>query len=137
DTVRGTEQYFRIMGLEPTDTPVPMIRIRSLRPTDDRERVSDGYQRALEQGQDVYDSEFRIRRPDGALRVIFGRGRVVRDGQGNPLRYSGIDIDITDRKGAEEQRELLHRELQHRILNTLVLVSAMVSQTMRDASAAQ
>src|SRR4029078_11841393 len=34
DTVRGTEQYFRIMGLEPTDKPVPMSRIRSLRPTD-------------------------------------------------------------------------------------------------------
>ena len=130
DTVQGTEQFFRIMGLEPTDEPVSMRVLRGLRLDEDRERVNDGYREAVKSHRDTYDSEYRIRRPDGAIRLIFGRGRVVRDGGDTPVRYSGIDIDITERKAAEEQRELLLAELQHRIMNTLGLVSAMVTQTL-------
>ncbi|HET8997074.1 MAG TPA: PAS domain-containing protein, partial [Acetobacteraceae bacterium] len=37
DTVRGTPQYFRIMGLEPTADPVPMARIRALRMPEDHD----------------------------------------------------------------------------------------------------
>jgi two-component sensor histidine kinase len=61
---------------------------------------------------------------------------VVRDAGDTPVRYSGIDIDITERKAAEEQRELLLAELQHRIMNTLGVVSAMATQTLRDAAPA-
>ena len=35
------------------------------------------------------------------MRWIFGRGTVIRDAAGKPIRYSGIDIDVTDRKNAE------------------------------------
>lgn len=37
-----------------------------------------------------------------AARWIFGRGRVIRDHDGSVLRYAGLDIDITDRKVAED-----------------------------------
>jgi PAS domain S-box-containing protein len=137
DTVQGTEQFFRIMGLEPTNEPVSMRVLRGLRLDEDRERVNDGYREAVKSHRETYDSEYRIRRPDGAIRLIFGRGRVIRDGGDTPVRYSGIDIDITERKAAQEQRELLLAELQHRIMNTLGLVSAMVTQTLRDAAPAE
>ena len=41
-------------------------------------------------------------RADGEVRWIFGRGRVIRDHDGSVLRYAGVDIDITERKSAEE-----------------------------------
>src|SRR6185295_13194728 len=41
--------------------------------------------------------------------------------------------DITDRKSAEEQRDLLVNELHHRVNNTLATVQAIASQTFRDA----
>ena len=104
DMVQGTEQFFRIMGLEPTDKPVSMRILRGLRLDEDRERVNEGYRKAVKSHRDTYDSEYRIRRPDGAIRLVFGRGRVVRDDGGFPVRYSGIDIYITERKAAEEQR---------------------------------
>jgi PAS domain S-box-containing protein len=47
DTVQGTEQFFRIMGLEPTDEPVSMRILRGLRLDEDRERVNDGYREAV------------------------------------------------------------------------------------------
>jgi PAS domain S-box-containing protein len=41
--------------------------------------------------------------------------------------------DITDRKSAEEHRDLLTNELNHRVKNTLATVQAMAAQTLRNA----
>ena len=100
--VRGTPQYFRIMGLEASSRPIPMETIRGLRHPDDRERVLAGFKRVLEGGADSYEIEYRIVRPDGETRWIFGRGRVIRGADGTPTRYSGVDLDITERKALEE-----------------------------------
>lgn len=101
-TVRATPQFFRILGLEPTDEPVPIERLRALRHPDDRDQVVGNFMRVMESGEDQYDAEYRIIRPDGEIRWVFGRGRVVRDANGKPVRYSGVDIDITERKRTEE-----------------------------------
>jgi PAS domain S-box-containing protein len=101
--VRGTPQFFRIMGLEPSDKPVPLETMRALRHPDDRDRVVNRFQAAIQDGQDGYESEYRITRPsDGEVRWIFGRGRVIRDRDGHIIRYAGVDIDITEQKRAEE-----------------------------------
>ena len=104
DLVQATPTFFRIMGLPPSAAPVPNDTVRAVRHPEDAPRVVKGFRRALARGLDHYEVEYRIVRPsDGALRWIFGRGRVVRDGAGTPVRYSGVDIDITDRKRAEQQ----------------------------------
>jgi PAS domain S-box-containing protein len=100
--VRGTPQFFRIMGLAPTTEPIPIETMRGVRHPDDRERVVSGYRSAIDNGIDGYEVEYRIVRPDdGETRWIFGRGRVIRDPSGRPVRYGGVDIDITERKQAE------------------------------------
>jgi PAS domain S-box-containing protein len=99
--LRGTVQFFRIMGLEPTTEPVPIETTRRLRHPDDGERVLKGFNDSLARGADYIEAEYRIIRPDGELRWIFGRGHVIRDATGMPLRHCGIDIDITGRKQAE------------------------------------
>ena len=121
-TVRATAQFFRTMGLEPASERVQMDTIRALRHPDDRDRVVDGFRHALAGGTDSYEVEYRIIRPDGQVRWIFGRGRVVRDHDGKPVRYSGVDLDITDRKTAEAalavaklELEQLNRVLEERV----------------------
>jgi PAS domain S-box-containing protein len=99
--VRGRPQFFRVMGLEPRTEPVSVEVFRALRHPEDRAKVLDGFRQTLEERGDYYESEYRIVRPDGELRWILGRGRVVRDSQGKPVRYFGVDIDITDRKRVE------------------------------------
>jgi PAS domain S-box-containing protein len=101
--VRATAQFFRIMGLEPTAEPIPVERIRALRHPADRERVVAGFRAVVEGGSDAYEMEYRIIRPDGQERWIFGRGRIVRDAGGHPLRYSGVDLDITERKSQQAE----------------------------------
>ena len=45
--------------------------------------------------------EYRIHHPDRGERWLTGRGRLVCDPQGEPLRLIGLTLDITDRKRAE------------------------------------
>ncbi len=99
--LHGTAQFFRIMGLAPATQPVPIETTRRLRHPDDRDRILQNFHDALSQGAEYIEAEYRIIRPDGELRWIFGRSRVFRDETGAPVRYSGVDVDITDRKLAE------------------------------------
>ena len=45
------------------------------------------------------------------------------------MRRIGAEIDVTERKRAEERQRLLISELDHRVKNTLATVSAVVSHT--------
>jgi PAS domain S-box-containing protein len=112
---RGTEQFFRIMGLDPRPGPVSMDTIRAVRHPEDQGKVVDGFNNALLQGLDSYEVEYRIIHPNGDTRWIFGRGRVVRNASGKPVRYSGADIDITERKKAEAALAEANRELGDRV----------------------
>ena len=51
------------------------------------------------------------------------------------MRYSGVDIDITERKRAEEHVRLLMNELNHRANNLLTVVQALAHQTADSADA--
>lgn len=68
---------------------------------DDKERALADVERALAQG-DIYDSEFRIQRPNGEVRHVKAYGRIQRDEQGRALRLIGINLDVTDQRRAQE-----------------------------------
>lgn len=77
---------------------------------DDRQRVVASLARTLEHGEE-HDIEYRIITPDGVVRWVEGKGLVIRDRSGRPIRMTGVCIDVTERKQAEREREdLLARE---------------------------
>lgn len=81
---------------------------------EDRQRVIESLTQTLEHG-DEHDIEYRICRPDGTSRWVQGKGVVIRDDSGAPVHMSGVCIDITERKLAEDEREgLLKREQEAR-----------------------
>ncbi len=63
---------------------------------DDRDLIQR--RAATEQAKGGYDVEYRILRPDGAMRWIRGRAFPVRNQQGEVYRIAGIAEDITERK---------------------------------------
>ncbi|NBC33951.1 MAG: PAS domain S-box protein [Alphaproteobacteria bacterium] len=71
---------------------------------DDRSALSQSAEAVLEGRTDNHYGEYRIRHEDGSWRWILSRGRARRDDEGRLLRLIGLDIDITDRKAAEEAR---------------------------------
>lgn len=64
----------------------------------DRRRIRKEILRMLRERR-AFEVEFRIVRPDGSLRWMYSRARLRTD---PPRRIIGINIDITDRKQAEE-----------------------------------
>src|SRR5262245_57383088 len=50
-----------------------------------------------------------------------------------PERMVGVNIDVTERKRAQEHQRVLHAELDHRVKNVLATVSTVAARTM-DAS---
>jgi PAS domain S-box-containing protein len=68
---------------------------------DDRQRVDNEIQLALENKND-YDPEFRIVRPDLSVHYIKASGIIERDEDGNAIRMTGFNWDVTERKQAEE-----------------------------------
>lgn len=73
---------------------------RKLHP-EDRQFVGREIQAALRNERE-FAPEFRIIRPDGSIRTIKAQSRTFRDANGNPVRMVGTNIDITERKLAEE-----------------------------------
>jgi len=97
----------------------------------DRERMDGALARAIERGED-YDIEYRVTRSDGRETWILVRGRAAYDPSGAPLTMSGISMDITGRKHAEEHLRLMVDELNHRVKNTLATVQSVSRQTLRN-----
>ena len=73
---------------------------------DDRATVQEAFMRARQGGE--YKAEFRTQ-VSGAEQWWLGRGTLIRDSSGEPLSIAGINIDITSRKSAEEERAQLLR----------------------------
>ena len=85
--------------------------------------------RSFTRGRDSYDAEFRIIRPNGELRWCAGSAAASTDKGGRVIRVSGVTVDITERKQAEERQNLLAREVDHRAKNALALAQSIVRLT--------
>ncbi len=60
-------------------------------------------QAMMRQAEGTYDEEYRIVRPDGAIRWIRDRAFPVRDARGDIIRIAGVAQDVTTRRSLEAQ----------------------------------
>ena len=108
--VYWSEETFRIWGLDPQqgllDREVVLQRIHS----EDRDRVLEHALKAVRDKED-YAADFRIVLPDGTIKYIHGLGHPVFSSTGDLLEVVGTQVDVTERKLAEQERERL-RQLQ-------------------------
>ncbi len=83
---------------------------------DDRDHVKVKIAAHVNNHEEHFECEYRMRHRDGTYHWMLSRGMAVRDELGNATRMAGSQTDITARKIAEEQ--LLH-EAFHDSLTTL------------------
>src|SRR5216684_3803195 len=69
---------------------------------DDLSRVTDAWQSILLSGE-LGETEARLRRFDGAYRWFLFRANPLRDESGKIVKWYGTNLDIEDRKRAEEE----------------------------------
>jgi PAS domain S-box-containing protein len=119
---------YRIFGVDPLSFDVTSDNVQALLHPDD----ADSLRRVIahfEKGGRAYETEFRIRRPDGEVRWCVGTAAATADKGGRVVRLSGVTVDITERKRAEERQNLLAREVDHRAKNALALAQSIVRLT--------
>lgn len=88
-------------------------------------------QRAARTGQAVVGEVVDIVFDDGTSRVLYEHASPLFDASGNVRGCVGVFDDITERKRAEQQQQLLISELNHRVKNTLAITQSIASLTWR------
>ena len=111
-TTVWSEEEFRIYGLDPArQSPSYEDMLAKHIHPDYAALLHETFTAALRSGS-VYELEHRIVRPDGSARWVYDRAHPVFDGDGKLVRYVGATLDITERKGAEQQLRRYNRALQ-------------------------
>jgi PAS domain S-box-containing protein len=77
--------------------------------------LTDNEIQAAIRGEKEYAPEFRIILPNGNIRIIQANSQTFRDNNGKAIRMIGTNIDITERKKAEQELLELNNELENRV----------------------
>jgi PAS domain S-box-containing protein len=99
--IEWTPEMFRLFGLDPDKETASFEVWRSVLHPDDREKAAARIDEALKK-HSFLDNEYRVVRPDGQVIWVNALGQGEYDDRNQPIRMSGICINITKRKRTEE-----------------------------------
>jgi PAS domain S-box-containing protein len=99
-----SDRFNRICGLP--EVPITRTLVNECVHPEDRDRTRREYEQALaDHARELFQSEFRVALPDGSIRWVVSKGKLLFEQNGNdrrPVRVVGTLQDITDRKRSEE-----------------------------------
>ncbi len=104
-----SDETYRILGITRETNPTLDLVFDRIHP-EDRDRMQQIRDRATQNGMDL-DVEHRILLPGGVIKYVHAVAHAGRDSSGN-LEYMGVVTDITESKRADEERQVLSRNLQ-------------------------
>jgi PAS domain S-box-containing protein len=131
-------RYAATMGFEASFVNASLAEIaRSIHP-DDRQRVGQEHDAAIA-GNGDYRIEFRVVDASGRVRWVVSKGMMIGGETPSSSTLVGVIQDITDHRARENDlrefaasRELLIREADHRIKNSLQMVTSLLRMQLRD-----
>lgn len=99
------ERYQALYGYAPGEPPSFEAWIERVHPQD-RAKIMNRIQVLLQsEADDEWREEFRALHPVKGERWMAGLGRVYRNATGQAVFFTGINIDITERKQVEAERQ--------------------------------
>ncbi len=107
-----SEQTFRIYGLDPNAGAPDPEAISALVVPEDRTAIEKAHADARAGVANTL-REYRIRRPDGAIRTIYREVEPMLDDAGRRIGIIGVVKDVTELREAERQRDDLQEQLLH------------------------
>jgi PAS domain S-box-containing protein len=100
---RWTPELESLYGLRAGEFPGTQAAWELLIHSDDRDSTVHAMKLADDEGG--FEREWRVAWPDGSVHWLWGKAWLLRDNLGNPERWVGANIDITERKRAEERAQ--------------------------------
>jgi PAS domain S-box-containing protein len=120
DRVTWSRELYELYGLDHS-TPIDYESyLGSIHPAD-ADQVRATVQASRETGE-PFETEHRVRLRDGQVRWLHGRGRVIADDAGRPLRMVGTSQDITERKRVDELRDTILAAVSHELRTPLTSI---------------
>ena len=133
DRIRKDAAYAQMLGLPPVAFAVSREEAHALIHPEDQPGTRQDLERAIAE-KSSFSTEFRSITKDGRVIWVARHGRVVLDAAGDPRRVVGVVSDVTARRNRENAlrealaaRELLVREADHRIKNSLQLICSILA----------
>jgi PAS domain S-box-containing protein len=121
DRVTWSDELYRVYGFEPQSVDVTYaFFLERVHPAD--RALVDAAVRAAAEDCAPFSFEHRTLLPDGRERVLHGRGHVIVDAAGTPVRMVGTGQDITDRKQAESLRDDILATVSHELRTPLTAI---------------
>jgi PAS domain S-box-containing protein len=109
--VTWSEETKRLYGRDPGETGLPMEKCLERIHPEDLARVQKTMADSLKTGE-PFICVHRVVLPDGTARILQGRGEILNDAEGKPVKMFGIVQDITDAKRAEEALQRSEEQLR-------------------------
>lgn len=134
DTLVCDEGLRDIFGVDATDLQPSRAALQGMMHAKDRAKLIAELRR-LSPEANTSQLEFRIRRPNGDIRWCAGAVAASFGDAGALERLSGITVDLTERKMAEERQMLLAGEVDHRARNVVSVIQSIVRSTQADSIA--
>lgn len=119
---------YRILGIDPKDTPLTLEAIRAFIHPEDLARIEDLVLQGVIDTNE-FQTEIRILRSDGQIRWCICAAALTVGTNGRISRVSGVMTDISALKEAEARRMLLMKEVDHRARNALAVVQSIIRLT--------
>ena len=107
-----SDQLFRIFGLSPENGAPDLKTVVSRVHPEDRKRVTSAITAALA-GDDSPSLQYRIVRPDGAVRWVRREAKISFADDGSPLLLTSTYQDVTEQRLAEQREAELENQLRH------------------------
>ena len=101
DNLFYSTKWWQQIGYAPDEIPSNSSVWRNLTHPDDVEHVNEIFKNALASINTSYEAEFRLLHKDGHYVPVLSRGYITRNTTGKPIRVTGTNMDLTERKRAE------------------------------------
>lgn len=100
--IERTQGLIDVLGYTPEEAdPSPQWWYQWVHP-DDQLQLQEAAQAAIARGDTTFALEYRVRHRNGQYRYVWDRAYIQRDRYGQPMRIIGFNLDITDRRYAED-----------------------------------
>ncbi len=136
NVIRGTTVWDQgqceIFGVDPSTFVPSLNNLRPLINPDDFDLLERAFHK-VSKDANTFQTEFRVRRPNGDVRWCTGTAAASFDDIGRLIWISGVTADITERKRAEERQILLAEEVDHRARNVVAVVQSIMRLTRADS----
>jgi two-component sensor histidine kinase len=130
DEIALDERAHRLWGIPVFDGLVTFEALSARIHPEDLDRVRAAFT-ATREIFGAYETDFRILH-HGLVRWISARGRGDDQGIVGRIMF-GVFLDVSERKNAEEEREMLANEMSHRVKNLFTIAAALTHISARSA----